>query len=97
MTLTQEELERQWPEGPVMAYRATAERLAAFDPAMVCPAMLPAAQPCWDMRAAIQGLMRVEAERLDVVRRSNGISTTTWLMTSRATNTFCRIVLDGVR
>ncbi len=97
MTLSQKDLERLWPEGPVVAYRATAERLADFDQAVVCPATLPDAQVCWDLRWAVLGMMKVEAERIEVTRRAKGLSTKSWLLTSRATNMFCRIVLEGAR
>lgn len=97
MTLTQRDLERLWPEGPAAAYRATAQRLAEFDKAVWCPATLPDAQICWDLRYAVQGLMRVEADQIEVTRRVEGLSPTSWLLTSRPANMFCRIVLEGVR
>jgi hypothetical protein len=97
MTLTQKDLERLWPEGPAAAYRATAERLAELDRATTCPATPPDAQTCWDLRHAIQDLMRVEADRIEVQRRAKGLDPRSWLLTSRATNKFCRIVLEGAR
>lgn len=92
MALSHEDLERLWPEGPVFAYHAAIERLASFEDGTMCPAT-----QCWDFRVATQGLLRVEAERIEVARRSNGISQATWLMTSRAVNWFAAIALEGAR
>lgn len=97
MTLTHEDLEQLWPEGPATAYRATAERLAAFEDGTTCPATLPAAQQCWDVRHAVRGLMRIEADRLENDCRVHGLNPRSWLRTSRPVNMFARIFLEGVR
>jgi hypothetical protein len=97
VALTHEQLEALWPEGPVFAYRAAIERLVSFEAGTMCPGTLPAAQQCWDFRVAAQGLLRVEAERIEVARRSHGINQATWLMTSRAVNWFAAIALEGAR
>jgi hypothetical protein len=98
MVMSQHDLERLWPEGPAFAYRATIERLAEFEDGTTCPATLPAAQQCWDVRGAVQGLLREEANRLESARYGRGPGLQrTWLMTSRAVNMFCRIFLEGAR
>ena len=97
MALSQEDLERLWPEGPAFAYRQAVERLASFADGTMCPGTLPSAQQCWDFRYAAQGLLRVEAERVKVARREAGLSPKSWLMTSRAVNNFACIALEGVR
>lgn len=97
MALSQEDLERLWPEGPAFAYRQAVDRLASFADGTMCPAKLPSAQQCWDFRYATQGLLRVEADRLEVTRRESGLNPKSWLMTSRAMNWFACIALEGAR
>lgn len=97
MALSHEDLEALWPEGPVFAYRQAVERLASFADGTMCPAMLPAAQQCWDFRYATQGLLRIEAERVEVERRAAGTNPRSWLGTSRPVNVFACIALEGVR
>lgn len=97
VVLSQQDLEGLWPEGPIVAYRATVERLLHFADGTTCPLPLPEAQQCWDVRLAVAGLLRVEAERLEVVRRVDRVEQSTWLMTNRSVNMFCRIFLEGAR
>jgi hypothetical protein len=97
MAMTHEDLERLWPEGPAFAYRATIERLAGFEDGTTCPATLPSAQQCWDIRYAVQGLLRVEAARLDNECQVHGLNPRSWLRTSRPVTMFARIFLEGAR
>lgn len=97
MVLAHDELEALWPEGPVFAYRAAIERLASFEDGTTCPATLPSAQQCWNYRYATQGLLRVEAERVELDRRVNNTDPSSWLGTSRPVNMFARIALEGAR
>jgi hypothetical protein len=97
MALTHEDLERLWPEGPAFAYRAAVERLGEFADDTTCPATLPSAQQCWDVRHAVRGLLRIEAERLDNDRRVHGLDPRSWLLTSRPVTMFARIFLEGAR
>lgn len=97
MALSHKELESIWHEGPAFAYRQAVERLAAYGPEVMCPATLPAAQQCWDLRIAVMGLLRLEAERVDLVHRAAGTDPRSWLGTSRPVNSFACIVLEGAR
>lgn len=95
--LSQQDLEGLWPEGPIFAYRATVERLLHYEEGTTCPVRMVDAQQCWDVRLAVAGLLRVEAEHLEVSRRVAGVQQSTWLMTNRSVNMFCRMFLEGVR
>jgi hypothetical protein len=95
--MTHEDLELLWPEGPAFTYRAAIDRLQSYDPAVVCPAKLPEAQMCWDLRLAVQGVLRITALEIEAVRKVSRVSPESWLMTSRAINGLCRVVLEGVR
>jgi len=97
VTLSQQDLEGLWYEGPVFAYRQAIERLAAYADDVQCPGTLPAAQVCWDLRLATQGLLRFEADHLEKVQQQEGLNPRSWLGTSRQANVFACIVLDGAR
>lgn len=97
MALSHKDLEGLWHEGPAFAYRQAIERLAAYGSEVMCPAKLPEAQQCWDLRYAVQGLLRIEAERIDLAHRVDGTDPQSWLGTSRPVNMFARIVLEGAR
>ncbi len=97
MTLTQKDLERLWPEGPVVAYRAAAQRLDSSDDAVMCPSTLSEAPVCWELRRAVRGLMELEADRIEVKRQAKRLNQRSWLLTSSNLNNICRVVLEGVR
>lgn len=97
MTLSQRDLERQWPEGPVVAYRVAAQRLDSSDEAVACPATLSDAPVCWELRGAVRGLMELEAQRIETTRQAKRLNPRSWLLTSSDLNNICRVVLDGVR
>jgi len=97
MTLSQQDLQSLWHEGPVFAYRQAIERLQAYADDTNCPATLPAAQVCWDLRLATIGLLRLEADHLERVRTQERLDPRSWLGTSRPINAFACVVLDGAR